>query len=560
MPSPLPVVEPKARTTGTAAYEQDRQSILDDFNAAVPQDLVLPEDTIRNPPINVTGIPRQCGLLSRRELDITENYDATALAGAIASRELTSVDVVSAFAKRALIAHQLSCCLTEWFMAEAVERAQQLDEHLASTGKTVGPLHGVPISVKAHVPVAGHWSDEGYIDTRERDGQDSQMVAILRRAGAVFYCKTNQPQALMHLESTSFHGRTLNPHNINLSAGGSTGGEAALIALRGSVLGIGTDIGGSVRGPSAFCGIYGFKPTSCTLPMKGFFRAGGVPAEMLVKCSTGPMCSTLRDMDLFTRVISAAKPWIEDPSITSVPWTGTSPAGGLPSLASLKIGLMTHDEVIVPQPPVTRALAWARTQLQTAGCQVKPFVPYNVSQIMTNLRQAYWPATTKFIDDHVALSGEPKHPLTEWISLDAPPEELSATEVFRRRVLRDRTRADFSLAWDQQDVDFVLCPAFVGPASAHDTARHWNYTGLWNYLDCPGVVVPTPIRALAKGAKQDEYALQEPLSTACAEVRRLWEQGDFEGAPINLQFVARRWHDNELFAMLAAVKSALQLP
>ncbi|KAG6004519.1 hypothetical protein E4U21_001017 [Claviceps maximensis] len=556
MASLLPIVEPKARPVGTPAYEQGRKSIVDEFAATVPRNLVLPEETIRNPPINVTGIARQCGLLSKAELDITENHDAAALADAIASRRFTSVDVVSAFAKRAIIAHQLSCCLTEWFLPEALEHAKKLDEHLASTGTTVGPLHGVPISVKAHIPIAGHWSDVGYINTRVKDDKDSQMIAILRQAGAVFYCKTNQPQSIMHLESTSFYGRTLNPHNINLSAGGSTGGEAALIALRGSVLGIGTDIGGSVRGPAASCGIYGFKPTSYTLPTKDFFPSGGTPAEMNVICATGPMCTTLRDMDLFTRVIVAAKPWIEDPRIIPIPWTGTStpPASGV-----LKIGMMMHDEVIVPQPPVTRALAWAKTQLQNAGCQVKPFKPYKVSQIMSNIRQAYWPATTAFMDDLLALSGEPKHPLTEWITQDAPSEELRATGVFQQRTLRDKMRTDFSLAWDEQDVDFVLCPAFVGPASSHDTARHWNYTALWNYLDCPAVVVPTPIRALAKGSKQDEYEVKEPLSRECAEVRKLWEEGDFEGAPINVQFVARRYHDNELFAMLFAMKQALHL-
>ncbi|KAG5922913.1 hypothetical protein E4U42_005152 [Claviceps africana] len=561
MASLLPVVEPKACLVGTPAYQEARKSILDEFAATVPRNLVLPEDTIRNPPVNVTGIPRQCGLLSETELDMTENYDATALADAIASRRFTSVDVVSAFAKRALIAHQLSCCLTEWFLPEALEHARKLDNHLASTGTTVGPFHGVPISVKAHIPIAGHWSDAGYLDTRVKDDQDSQMIAILRRAGAVFYCKTNQPQSIMHLESTSFYGRTLNPHNINLSAGGSTGGEAALIALRGSVLGIGTDIGGSVRGPAAFCGIYGYKPTSYVLPMKGFLPGGGMAAEMNVICSTGPMCLTLRDMHLFTRVILAAKPWIEDPRIIPIPWTGMSSAASrLFPLASLRIGLMAHDEAIVPQPPVTRALAWAKAQLESAGCQVKPFKPYKMSQIMTNIRRAYWPATAAFMDDHFARSGEPKHPLTEWITQEAPSKELLATEVFRQRVLRDRMRSDFSFAWNQQDVDFVLCPAFVGPASSHDTAWYWNYTALWNYLDCPGVVIPTPIRALAKGSTQDEYEIKEPLSKECAEVRKLWDEGNFEGAPINLQFVARRYHDNELFAMLAAVKNTLQLP
>ncbi|OAQ74163.1 acetamidase [Pochonia chlamydosporia 170] len=553
----VPVVQSVPLPTGTADYETARLQVLEEFAAAVPRELLLPEDTIKNPPRNVTAVPRQCGLLSDAELDITENYDAAALAEAISSRKLTSVDVVTAFAKRAIIAHQLTCCLTEWFMDEAVARAKELDDHLASTGQPLGPLHGVPISIKSHIPVAGHWRDMGFLDTRTKDTRDSQMVAILRSAGAIFYCKTNQPQSIMHLESTSFFGRTLNPHNINLSAGGSTGGEAALVALRGSVLGVGTDIGGSVRGPSAFCGIYGFKSTSYYLPMKDFLE-GGIPAELNILCSTGPMCLTLRDMDLFMRVILGAEPWIEDPRIIPIPWTGLKSSIGASSPQKLRIGIMMHDDVIIPQPPVTRSLKWAKSQLENAGFQTKPFKPYKVAQIMKSLREAYWPASVKYTDIHYALTGEPKHPLTEWIQRDAAPEELPVTAVLAQRVLRDEMRSEFSLDWENQGVDFILGPAFVGPASSHDTAWYWDYTAMWNYLDCPGVVVPTPIKALGKG--EEMYEAKEPLGKECEEVRKLWDEGDFEGAPINLQFVGRRYRDNELFGVLSAVKDALQLP
>ena len=557
MASSIPVINPKPLPQGTPQYEAARASILHDFAANVPKDLLLPETIIRNPPKNVTSIPRACGLLSQEELAITENHDATALAEAIATRKLTSVAVTTAFAKRAMIAHQLTCCLTEWFMDEAIAQARRLDEHLASTGQTVGPLHGVPISIKSHIPIAGHWGDWGYLDTWTRTADDCQMVAILRNAGAVFYCKTNQPQAVMHLESTSFIGRTLNPHNIGLSSGGSSGGEAALVALRGSVLGVGTDIGGSIRGPSAFCGIYGFKPTSYSLPMQGQIP-GGVHAELNVLASVGPMCSTLRDMNLFMSVMLHAKPWLEDPRIIPRTWTGINPPEGPPSPSSFRIGIMMDDGVVTPQPPVTKALEWARSRLESAGFQIKPLAPLNVSQVSKNLFQVYWPAGAQGTNDHLASTGEPKHPLTEWAQRAAPRDELNASAILQQRVLRDDMRSEFARHWSTQGVDVVLCPAFVGPASSHDTARYWMYTALWNYLDCPGVVVPTPIKALAKG--REVYARKEALSEDCEDIRRLWEEGDFEDAPINVQFVARKYHDNELFAAMAAMKDALDLP
>ncbi|RSL54301.1 hypothetical protein CEP51_014732 [Fusarium floridanum] len=553
---PLQIIQPVPTPSGSAQYSALRDSLLKEFAASVPQDLFLPKSIFENPPRNVTSIPKECGLLSPQEIEITEAYDAVGLAAAIASKKLTAVAVATAFAKRAIIAHQLTSCISEWFMSEAIEQAKSLDAHLEKTGQTVGPLHGVPISLKEHIPLAGHWSSVGYLDTRRKDENDALMVSILRKAGAVFYCKTNQPQAIMHLESTSPRGRVLNPHNINLSAGGSTGGEAALVALRGSVLGVGTDIGGSIRGPSGFCGIYGFKPTSYTLPMKDFLP-GGFGAELNVLCSTGPMCSSLRDMDLLMSIIISAKPWIGDPRVIPIPWTGLKTPQS-PRQSPLKIGFMMDDGDIIPQPPVTRALEWAQSKLQNSPAfTVKSFKPYRTAEAMKYIRLAYWPDGGKTVKAHLAVNDEPMFPLTKHITQDAEGPELGANDILKQRLIRDDLRCDFSLHWEKQDVDIVICPVFIGPACAHETAFYWNYTALWNYVDYPGVVVPTPIKAQAKG--QENYSSSTPLSENCKHVRQLWEEGDFEGAPINLQIVARKHHDNDLFAALNKLKDVLEL-
>jgi amidase len=130
---------------------------------------------------------------------------------------------------------------------EAIHRACELDEHLERTGKPIGPLHGLPISVKEHIYLKGSPHTAGCIawadDVAE---EDALIVRVLREAGAVFHVKTTNPQGLMALETVSnIYGRTTNPHNRFLSPGGSSGGEGALIAMRGSVLGIGTDMGQS---------------------------------------------------------------------------------------------------------------------------------------------------------------------------------------------------------------------------------------------------------------------------------------------------------------------------
>lgn len=355
------------------------------------------------------------------------------------------------------------------------------------------------------------------------------------------------------------YGRVLNPYNINLSAGGSSGGEAALIALRGSVLGLGTDIGGSIRGPAGFCGIYGFKPTSHYLPTQGFSH-GAMPAELSILATGGPMAASLRDLDLFMSGVLGAKPHLRDPNLVPLPWTGlaAAPKTTTTTTTPLKIGFMATDGEIQPQPPVVRALEWARSRLSGAGAfQVKPFAPFRVAEAIKSIRRCYWPDGGAGLKAGLAKTGEPLEALTEWIIRDSEGETYSWEDVCKLRTERDDFRREFAEHWARQDVDVVIGPVFVGPACAHDTGLYWNYTAFWNYVDAPGVVVPTPVRALKKG--EEEYGLGEPLSKEDVQVRKWWDEGDFEGAPINLQIVARKYHDNELFAAVEALKDTLEL-
>ncbi|KAF7190849.1 putative amidase [Pseudocercospora fuligena] len=630
--SKLPIVQTRCSPAGTEAFEQVRKKLVDELCDSIPKEYHLPKTIIdqfreKDKPTDVTGIPATCGILTEKELSITEDYDATSLADAIASKQLTAVEVAKAFCKRAAIAHQLTCCLTEYFQDEAIERAKQLDEYLATHGKTVGPLHGVPVSVKEHMALAGHFSAYGYLSTRVRSEKDSLMVQILRDAGAVFYVKTNQPQSIMHLETDSWWGRTNNPHNINLSSGGSTGGESALIAMNASVLGLGTDIGGSVRGPSAFCGIVGFKPTTYTVTLKDFLP-GGFPAELNVLCSTGPMCRTFRDADLFMRVLVGAKQYLHDPRIVPLPWTGLK----TPMTKPLKIGIMLNDGVITPQPPVLKALHWVQGQLSNnANFVLKPFKPYRADEAMRLIGQMYWPDVGLNTKKALAATGEPMSTLTKVVlspvtsdfeNPNGPEKEKTATEITQMRIDRDEYRAAFIEHWECQDVDYVIAPCFVGPASKHDTAFYWNYTALWNFVDYPGIVLPTPIKVEVpslsdkapisvqadelrkffaaskiantpvpgiessqpeplKGADKlpisvqadmlkkhfggvtdvspTEYAPDyKPLSEKCQHVRDMWDQGGFENAPINIQVVARRFHDNQLFGAVEEMQPYLQ--
>ncbi|KIM86867.1 hypothetical protein PILCRDRAFT_290181 [Piloderma croceum F 1598] len=190
------------------------------------------------------------------------NCDATTLADLIRKRVYTSVEVVFAFAKAAVVSQDATNYLTEIFIEEALDRAQELDKHLEVSGNVVGPLHGVPVSIKDHIKIMGLDMSTGNISRayKEYADKDAVVVDILRKAGAVLFVKTQNPQSYSSLETTNnICGRTINPFNTKFTSGGSSGSESASISCHGSNLGVGADIGCSIRVPAAHCSLHGLK-------------------------------------------------------------------------------------------------------------------------------------------------------------------------------------------------------------------------------------------------------------------------------------------------------------
>jgi amidase len=250
-------------------------------------------------------------------------------------------------------------CITELLPERALERAKYLDEYLATHKKPIGPLHGIPISVKEHVGMKGLELNAGFVAwCGQIAGEDSHILQILWGAGCVFYARTTQPQTLMHLEcSSNIHGVTTNPFNTKLSSGGSSGGEGALMGLRGSCLGIGTDIGGSIRSPAANNGLYGFRPSSYRLPVAGW-GATMQGSEHIVPV-IGPLSTSLEGIKTFMKVILDRKPWLKEPSLIPFGWRDDQAVKG----RKLKVAVMWDDGVVKPHPPVLRALKEIVTKL-----------------------------------------------------------------------------------------------------------------------------------------------------------------------------------------------------
>lgn len=190
------------------------------------------------------------------------------------------------------------------YQPEAVLAQAHEAEKAMQRGDELGPLHGVPLSLKSSIDVAGHRCESG---TRLRGGriatEDAPLVMRLRNAGAIILGVTNAPELLMAWETDNLlYGRTNNPWDLTRTAGGSSGGESAAIAAGLSAGGVGSDGGGSIRVPAHFCGICGLKPTPGRIPSTGHFPKAGGPFALIGV--VGPMARTIKDLQTLFEVMA----------------------------------------------------------------------------------------------------------------------------------------------------------------------------------------------------------------------------------------------------------------
>ena len=261
--------------TETSTWQHQAKTKLDAINGSIPEEWRLSSIPSIEEQKDVTG-PFIRNFLSTEEIEITET-DAVDIVEKTSLGIWSAEEVTIAFCHRASLAHQLTNCLHEVFFEAAIKDAKGLDEYYAQHKVPIGPLHGLPVSLKDQFHVKGVETTMGYVgwintfEGKKGTGKEkvfeSEMVKELRSSGAVLYCKTSVPQSLMTGETVNnIINYTTNPKNRNLSCGGSSGGEGALIALRGSPAGFGTDIGGSIRIPAAFNGLYGLRPSAGRMP------------------------------------------------------------------------------------------------------------------------------------------------------------------------------------------------------------------------------------------------------------------------------------------------------
>ncbi len=508
-------------------------------------------------------------------LTLTE-LGAAELARMIASGTISSAEAVERHIERIEQSHSKLNAVV-WPLFERA-RAQAAEADRARTSAAaLGPLHGVPITIKEQFEVEGAPSTWGL---PSRAGQfarsDGPLVKRLRAAGAIVLGVTNVPQMLFYLESDNpVYGRSNNPWNVARSPGGSSGGEGAIIAAGGSPLGLGADIGGSIRVPAHFSGIHGIKPTSgrlTGLDNPAFFHSG----QEAILPQLGPMARHVEDLELAMSVLAAPGQEKLDYSIPPVPW----PDPKRVDVSRLRIASYSDDGFFHAAPGVRRAVEVAADALRAEGATVETWRPPRVADAMGLFYGLFgadggdWlkrsigsnPVTPP-IKTLLQGAGIPRalRPLVAAV-LDGVGQHRTALLARRFRSLstaqyvtlvgeRNRYQREFLAALDSGRFDAILCPPHALPALTHGASVHAgpaaSYSMLYNLLGLPaGVVAVTRVRA---GEESDR-----PVSKDVVEkTARAVEQGS-AGLPLGVQVAARRWREDIVLAVMAAAERRLK--
>ncbi|CAK7238309.1 hypothetical protein SEUCBS140593_010535 [Sporothrix eucalyptigena] len=450
-------------------------------------------------------------LLIPREIMITTAPTAR-LVGSLQTGAWSAEETMLAFCKRAAVAQQTLNCNTDMFFDEALATARSYDAFRLETGTTKGPLHGLPLSVKDVFDMKGKINTAGLVSRIDRVAtSDAQLVAIMQDAGAIPFVRTNISQACQLVESiNNVYGTTLNPWNRLLSAGGSSGGEGALVAFHGSPLGLGTDGGGSLRLPASWNGIYTIKPTSMRIPGNG----SGCGTSDSNAAGYGPLAPDLDAVKLFCQTVLAAKPWKSNPAVVPMPWDTTITAPG-----KLKIGFLYDDGIIHNSPPVDRCLREAAALLGKAG--------HEVVELGSDWARIHWSAAEVAFKQYtqeggvvfkaeLEKSGEPLVPrtCTGWSE-----RRLTPMEIWLNHRQKKMLRQEYVVAYNALGLDAVVTAPMPHPAPPHGDISH---------VASPEWYAQTPYPDMPNF----------PYDRYDADMKKLYTGPDvFANAPLGLQIV-----------------------
>jgi len=491
----------------------------------------------------------------------------------IASGDLSSAEAVDYFVARFKAVNGKLNAVTADLSESARKTAADVDKARAR-GDKLPPLAGLPVTIKECFDLTGTATTYGLATRRnEIERADDTYVAALRAAGAIPIAKTNLPQLMFYAETDNpLYGRTNNPWDLERSSGGSSGGEAAVIGAGASPLGLGNDIGGSLRIPAAFCGITSIRPTAGRLPDH---CAHGLPVGQTgIVSQVGPMARYVDDLVMGLRILDSARD----------PFANPGPEFGDPAsvdVSRLRFAKLLDDGEFPVSPAVRRAVVEASGILRAAGAAEVAWKPPALSRA-TDLLFAILTADAGAAHRRLLRGNKVDRRLRPLLLIAAMPLWLrgitggALDTLGQRRLARNLRRfapgtadaywlaveriADFRRemlrSLEQADggaIDFILCPAYALPPLRHGATEMMPmpgaYVPLANVTGFPAGVVPvTRVRA---GEESD----RPPGRDLIDKVARETERGS-AGLPIAVQVIARPWRDHVALAAMARIEAA----
>ncbi len=457
---------------------------------------------------------------------------------AVSARKVSPVELVEATLARI---EKLNPKLGAFMHLDAAGARQQARaaEEAVTHGVALGPLHGVPLTIKCNIDFAGLPCPAGSpLRADYVPAVDAPLVARLRAAGAILLGNTNTPEFLMAWESDNqIRGKTSNPWNLAHSAGGSSGGEGAAISSGCSFGGVGSDGGGSIRVPAHFCGICGLKPTPGRVPSTGHYPSGAGALSWLGV--VGPMARTIGDVRALFEVIAGP----DAGDALSAPVPIASAASVAERLKGTRVGVLETDALGKATPETEAAVQRAAKILEGAGFSVEPFRMSGLDRTIECWWFFFGPVVAHLFAETVKGQEATLSPIfKEYFAVALPKEPLSADAILAARTDRDNLRAE--ILQQMRDVPILLSPVSTEPAFRHgegnyqlgaphcyrDTMRFSQWTNLTGF---PGATVPVGMspEGLPIGVQVIGRPYEEELVLAAAE-RIEAERGKWVAPPL----------------------------
>jgi amidase len=440
------------------------------------------------------------------------------MAEAIRTRRISATELVTAHLAQIERLNPSINAVAELLAESALREAREADDH-NKRGASNGPLHGVPFSVKDSIDVRGVRSTAGTLGRKnvELANEDATLVARLRKAGGIPIAKTNLPDLLFSFESDNLiFGRTNNPYDLTRSPGGSSGGEAALLAACGSPLGLGSDALGSVRVPAAFCGISSIKPTSGRLPRTGHVPPASIWIEAVWQI--GPMSRYVEDLVLAMKLLA----YPDGKDFTSPP----VPLFEVPEVKKLRVAFFKSNGFARCEKAIEDAVIRCARFLERIGLIVEEVSPPGIEDAYELELALLGADGTSGIEEYLHEQGTREvHSFLTAFLAHMRPFETSASGLARRWMQWDEYRRNIVRFFGRYDV--VLCPVYTQAALRHGESMEeanfqgFSYTMAWSIAGTPAATV------------------------------RCDEQ---EGLPINVQVVAAPWRDLTALAVCQIIE------